>query len=193
MLKKWLPLIIVAFVNGFSVHVSAKNLALDPDHSALYFTSTKKGAIAETHQIKQLTGSVINGKVTVTLPLNSVDTHIQIRDERVKKFLFETALFPQAFFTTQLDMTAYTSLDIGSSLETTIEGTLDLHGVTQSIKMPIHITKFKEGSLQAYTIQPIIINAAAFNLVKGVDKLRDLAGLPSVSYAVPVNFKVVFR
>lgn len=38
------------------------------------------------------------------------------------------------------------------------------------------------------SFQPIIINANEFGLVAGVDKLRDIAGLSSISQAVPVSF-----
>lgn len=36
--------------------------------------------------------------------------------------------------------------------------------------------------------QPVIINATDYGLTDGINKLRDLAGLPSISYAVPVTF-----
>lgn len=38
------------------------------------------------------------------------------------------------------------------------------------------------------SFQPIIVNANEFDLVAGIDKLREIAGLSSISQAVPVSF-----
>jgi hypothetical protein len=35
---------------------------------------------------------------------------------------------------------------------------------------------------------PVILNADNYKLAKGIEKLRELASLPSISHAVPVSF-----
>lgn len=193
MIKKWTVLTFIALSQLLPVSALAENLALKADRSEVYFTTIKKGSVAETHQIKILSGGIKDGKVDIALDLSSVDTHIQIRDTRVKKFLFETELFPTATYSSQIDIDKFTSLEVGESIEQTIDGSLNLHGFSKEIKAEANISKMKDGSLQVFTTKPIIINASDFNLVKGVDKLREIAGLPSISYAVPVNFTVVFK
>ena len=39
---------------------------------------------------------------------------------------------------------------------------------------------------------PILLNAADFGLDKGVSLLQEVAGLKSISTAVPVSFKLLF-
>jgi len=41
-------------------------------------------------------------------------------------------------------------------------------------------------------VQPILLSADSFNLVSGIEILRDLANLSSISHAVPVNFTLFF-
>jgi hypothetical protein len=41
-------------------------------------------------------------------------------------------------------------------------------------------------------MKPIIVNAGSLNLVEGVEALRESAGLPSISKAVPVTFVLQF-
>ena len=45
----------------------------------------------------------------------------------------------------------------------------------------------------ASTSKPIIVTAASHGLVDGVEALREIAGLPSISRSVPVTFNVVFE
>jgi len=38
----------------------------------------------------------------------------------------------------------------------------------------------------------VVVNASLFNLADGVEALREIAGLPSISAAVPVSFVLSF-
>jgi len=42
------------------------------------------------------------------------------------------------------------------------------------------------------TLKPVIVNAASVSLAEGVEQLREIAGLPSISKAVPVSFVLQF-
>ena len=70
---------------------------LDNDASRLSFVSTKAGSVAEVHRFTSLRGGIDRrGNVAVAIFLQSVDTLIPIRDERMRELLFETATFPAA-------------------------------------------------------------------------------------------------
>jgi hypothetical protein len=43
------------------------------------------------------------------------------------------------------------------------------------------------------TIKPIIVMAESFDLINGVQALREVAGLPSISRAVPVTFQLMLE
>jgi hypothetical protein len=43
------------------------------------------------------------------------------------------------------------------------------------------------------TVQPIVVNANALDLMAGIERLREVAGLPSIGYSVPVTFSLTFN
>lgn len=159
---------------------------LDNAQSALYFASIKKGNVAETHTFKQLSGKITpQGQGTLTIDLASVQTNIEIRDTRMRDQLFETSQFPQA--TVSVDL-AKTGVKPGIQ---TVTVRLDLHGVQKDIPATVAITEVGQ-TVQVATVAPILLDAAAFNLTEGVNTLREIAGLDSISTAVPVTFFLSF-
>jgi hypothetical protein len=42
------------------------------------------------------------------------------------------------------------------------------------------------------SVRPVIVNAGPLGLDEGVERLREAAGLPSISPAVPVTFQLTF-
>ncbi|MFT5758255.1 MAG: polyisoprenoid-binding protein YceI [Alteromonadaceae bacterium] len=167
---------------------------LDNKNSTLSFVSIKKNSVAEAHSFTQLSG-VINdqGLVSITIDLGSVNTHIGIRDDRMKEHLFETSLFPKATFSTQLNLAAFQKLSVGAAQQMELTGAVDLHGQKQEITVNTLIIRLNEDTVIASTLNPFMIKAEAFKLVAGINKLQELAGLPSISQAVPVSFVVTFK
>lgn len=167
---------------------------LDAKHSSLTFVSIKKGTVAENHRFKQFSGSIENdGSAQITIDLNSVDTNIAIRDERMAKFLFETVQFAQASFSAQLDDNTIKAIAVGSSQKMKVKGSLKLHGQQQELMLNVMVAKLSEKKMMVTTLQPVIIKAADFSLVAGINKLKSIANLPSIAYSVPVSFVLSFN
>jgi polyisoprenoid-binding protein YceI len=167
---------------------------LDSKNSSVTFVSIKKGTVAENHRFKQFSGGVTDkGIANITIDLNSVDTNISVRDERMAKFLFETNLFEYTRFTAQLDQKDFNTIAVGSTRKMSIKGNLDLHGQQQELLLNVMVAKLSEQQLVVTTLQPVIIKAEDFSLVKGINKLKSLAQLPSIAYSVPVSFVLTFR
>ncbi len=168
---------------------------LDNEASRLSFVSIKKGDIGEIHFFKTLSGEMNeSGQVTLEIDLASVDTNIPVRDERMRNMLFETEQYPTATFRAELDMTKLKGLKPGEMLVLDyFSGNLELHGVKQEIPGQIAITRLDENSFMAVNYHPLLISADNFKLAEGVEKLREIAGLPSISLAVPINFVLTFR
>ncbi len=172
----------------------AKGWVLNNEESQLHFVSIKKGSVAEVHSIQQLSGSVDkNGNIKIVLDLNSVETHIAVRNKRMQKILFETQTYPQAVLTGKMQKHIACGFQEGIAEEHTIEAELELHGVKKKITLPLIFTKINSYALNVVSKQPIIINAADFNLLGGVNALRDIAKLSAISYAVPVDFSLIFE
>jgi polyisoprenoid-binding protein YceI len=167
---------------------------LDNAHSNLNFISVKKNSIAEVHQFKQLAGDVSDaGMIHLVIDLASVDTQIDIRNERMKTMLFEIVQFPTAVFDGQVDMSKINALAVGATLDMSVTGKLMLHGKSQDSKVMLHITKLVGNQLQVATKMPIILNADLYDLVGGIEKLREAANLPVIATSVPVTFDLMFK
>ena len=66
---------------------------LDESNSSIEFISIKNNQISESHNFQKISGSITSeGLVNVTVDLDSVDTKIPIRDERMRNLFFETKL-----------------------------------------------------------------------------------------------------
>lgn len=166
---------------------------LDNDNSQLNFVSIKKEVIAEVHTFKGLSGDINDkGKVTFIVDLASVETNIAIRNERMTEYLFETDKFAQATFSTEVDKTILARVKLGESKKVALTGDIDLHGVSQSISTEVLVTKLSDGKVLVNSLQPVIINASAFGLTVGIEKLKSLASLANISFAVPVTFQLIF-
>ena len=133
-----------------------------------------------------------DGAVEITIELASVNTMIDIRNERMQAMLFETNLFPEATIAGSIDLEAITAMSPGAMQSTQVSFDLDIHGASGSYAADVVITRTESGVV-ASTAKPIVITAGAHGLVAGVEALREVAGLPSISRAVPVSFTVVFE
>ena len=169
---------------------------LVPDKSHLSFVSTKKEHVAETNTFKSIQGSVDDaGNGEFLVDLNSVDTNVGIRDQRMREFLFQTDLYPMAVYTVSVgprQMKALSTLEAGEQRTLLLDGTLDLHGVKQRVNADVLITKTGVNWIQVATKKPVIIRAENFELVQGVNKLMELVNLPSISKSIPVSFVLTF-
>ncbi|MBL4580382.1 MAG: YceI family protein [Gammaproteobacteria bacterium] len=173
--------------------VAQAHWSLDNDASSLSFITVKAEHVAEVHTFDTLSGTIgDSGAVEITIELASVNTMISIRNERMQEMLFETSLFPDATISGTINLDALTEMDAGDSVARQIDFELSLHGQIVALEADVQITRTGEGAIVS-TLKPLIVMADSFSLVAGVEKLREVAGLPSISRAVPVSFTVVFK
>ncbi len=162
--------------------------------SSLNFVSVKKGTVGEVHSFKRLEGRLTDsGTVELKIPLTSVETNIPIRNERLQSMLFEVGQFAEATVTGTVDVSRAMSLKDGEDYTDTIDLALALHGVTKSVTAHVRVTKLADNQILVASLNPVVINAEDYALAQGVEKLRVIANLPSISTAVPVTFSVVFQ
>jgi len=166
---------------------------IDNNASSVNFVSIKNESVAETHRFTSLGGFIsAEGAVQLAIDLDSVDTKIEIRNERVRELLFETKKFPAAQVTAQIDPQLMASVLAGSVATSTVNVTLSLHGIEKTIPLSLVAVADENNRLRVYTAQPALINAADFGLVRGVTALQEIAGLKGISQAVPVTLNLVF-
>ena len=173
--------------------VAQAHWSLDNDASSLSFVTVKAEHVAEAHTFDSLSGTIgDDGGVEISIELASVNTMIPIRNERMQEMLFETNLFPDGIITGSIDLDALTDMDAGSSVARQIDFELSLHGQSVALAADVQITRTGEGVIVS-TLKPLVVMADSFALTAGVEMLREVAGLPSISRAVPVSFTVVFE
>jgi polyisoprenoid-binding protein YceI len=167
---------------------------LDNTYSTLSFVSIKATDIGEVHTFKRLSGGVTaSGNASVTIDLASVETLIPIRNERMQEFLFETQIFPSATITTGLDPATLDALTAGAITNMAVEANLIIKEKSVPITAQITVAKVDGQTVMVSSLQPVVVSATTLGLTEGVEKLRELAGLPSISQAVPVSFVFTFR
>ena len=167
---------------------------LSNERSTVAFVTVKAGDVAETHRFGKLSGGVADdGAVGVEINLASVDTLIPIRDERMRDILFETARFPTAKINTTIDLPSLTALAAGESRNLDVDGVLALKGVELPLRMEVTAARLSEDAMLVASRKPAVVYAASVGLVAAVEQLREIASLPSISKAVPVNFVLVFE
>ncbi len=166
---------------------------LDNAGSRLSFVSTKATNVAEVHTFDSLSGSVgSDGHARVVIQLASVNTLIPIRDERMREMLFQTELFPTATVDARLDIVRFINMPVSTSEILTTELLLNLGDTSLPMTAELLVTRIAADRVLVATTKPIILNAGAVDLAEGVEALREVAGLPSISQAVPVSFVLQF-
>ncbi len=166
---------------------------LNNSDSSLYYVTSKAAAISEINTFTNLSGAITdNGRATFEIDLASVDTAIEIRDQRVKDILFEIQEYPTAIITIEIDSSALASLATGSSSISNYDYSLSLHGMTAELNTDLRLSKTSDSRIEIQPAQPIIIAAGLFGLTAGVEALREVAGLPSINPNVVVDFSLSF-
>ena len=170
-------------------------LTLKAEDSTLSFISTKNDSVSELMQFENVSGTLDaeTGALRVTVTLDSIASGIDIRNERMREHLFEVDKYASASYTASVDMAAVNALKVGEQLDMAVSGSLDLHGVEAPLNVEIKVSKRADGSLWAVSTVPGFVDIRGHKMLAGVDKLRSLAGLNSISLSIPVMFSVVFE
>ena len=167
---------------------------LNNQASELRFVTTKNTNFSEVQQFKRLTGEVgANGAIKLVIDLASVETLVPLRNERLQTMLFEVARFPSAAFEGKVDMALIGSLAPGGSVDVEVAGQLSIHGQTKPTNAALRVVRLRGDQLLVTTRAPILVSADQFDLTAGIEKLRDIMGLPNIVGTVPVNFALVFQ
>ncbi len=170
---------------------AAGEWTLNAGLSDLAFGSVKKETIGETHHIRFASGMVSpEGNVEITLDLSSVDTGIDIRNERMVKFVFDN--MPTATVSGQVDMKALEGLAVGAQMPLDVTATLSFLGKDVAVDTPVVAVRLSDTQAMVVTDGFFWLDTEELGVDAGVDKLQELAELPSITRAVPVAFRLVF-
>lgn len=180
-----------ALMMSFASHAQWQ---LDSSQSTLRFATVKNATVAETHSFKTLSGRwTDDGVVSINIDVNSVDTLVPIRNERMLEHLFQVGKFPQITASTTLAPALVANLAVGATSVQKVDLQLTLLDQTQTLPVHLQLVKLADNKVLAYTVSPVLVNAVNFKLDGGVAKLQEIAKLKSIDVIVPTTFSVVFR
>lgn len=160
--------------------------------SQLNFITTKNASKTEIQSFKKLKGSIKNKHVILQVDLSSVDTGIEIRDQRLRDLFFKVADFPAATVTLDINDSDLIPMKQGQSKNLTLETEITLQGITQILPIDVQVIALERNQRLVFSRHPIIVHLKDFNLLQGVNQLRKLAKLTSINTAVPVTFSLLF-
>ncbi len=174
--------------------VPAADWHLANDQSSLGFISLKNVDVAEAHRFTELAGSIdAGGAFQLTIAAASVDTKIPIRDERMREHVLDAPEYPVARARGRADPAAFAELKNGETASTEVRAELDFRGQKTPLAVQVQISRVGEDALQVTSLAPILLNAQTLGVADGVEALREIAGLQSISMAVPVYFSLRFE
>ena len=181
--------LVVAAALSFS---AAADWSVNSAQSSLNFVSVKNDVVAETHSFKDLTGTLTEaGEFAVAIPAMSIDTIIPIRNERILEHVLAAKQYATINAKGKVDSKVLTGLKTGDSVVVDQALDLTLLTKTQSLMAKVKVTKVSDSQLVVTTVAPIMLDVNKFELNAGVEKLRELAGLKSISPMVPTTFSLV--
>lgn len=167
---------------------------LDGAASSFYYVTSKASAVSEANSFTGLSGAISDaGAASLAINLASVDTGIDIRNERMRDIVFQVAQFMEATVSVPVDAAALTALAVGDSMTGTYTATVSLHGINQEMAADLKVVKLADDSIQVSTVRPLIVGAAAFGLAEEVEQLRVIANLASINPNIVVNFTLVYN
>ena len=160
--------------------------------SKVGYVSIKNNAIAEHNVFSGVTGSLSKkGQLKITIDLSTVETQVDIRNQRMRELFFEVTQYPQAVVTAELDVQELAQVDSGAPLEIVKPFTLSLHGVEATAEAHLRVVAVG-GRAWVSTVRPVLISAADFGLEGGVSALQKIAGLEAIAAVVPVSIDLKF-
>lgn len=173
--------------------VPAGAWTLDSNASTISYVSIKNADTAEPNLLPQLSGGVgEDGTARIEIDLASVETYIDIRNERMKEHLFKVADYPVAALEAALDMAALEKLKSGATAESEFDVTVSANGEVVDYPVLATVTRVGDDRVMVVSREPVILYADEFGWDTGLNALREIAGLDSIQLAVPVNFTLVF-
>ena len=160
--------------------------------SKVGYISIKNNAIAEHNVFSGVTGSLSKkGQLKINIDLSTVETQVDIRNQRMRELFFEVTQYPQAVVTAELDAQELAQVDSGAPLEIVKPFTLSLHGIEVTAEAHLRVVAVG-GRAWVSTVRPILISAADFGLEGGVAALQKIAGLQAIAAVVPVSVDLKF-
>ncbi len=170
---------------------TAQDWAVDSAASSVAFGSIKKDTAGESHVFTTVSGNIERGgAATITVDLTSVNTNIDIRNERIVEHVFHN--MAAASVTAQIDIETLEMLAVGEMTAITLDATLSFMGAEVGFDAPMIAIRLSETRAMVVSDGMVFISTADMGIDAGIDMLMELASLPGITRTVPITARLVF-
>lgn len=155
--------------------------ALQAEGSAFGFVSVKNETKVEMNNFATYTGTISDkGEAEVHVALDSIDTHIDLRNVRMRFLFFETFKFPEAVVTAHINSALLKDLATKRRIIVNLPFTLALHGVSKDLTTDVAVTLISNDMIAVSSLGVIPVQAADFGMLDNVTKLNEAANVKVV-------------
>ncbi|MDO5091499.1 MAG: YceI family protein [Cardiobacteriaceae bacterium] len=180
-----------------SAFAHADNAVWQSDNNHISFLSIKvnqqKNSITEQSAFTSSKATLDqDGMFQLDIDLNSVKTNIDIRDQRLKDWVFETAQFGTASVSGKVDADAVNKLAVGETLKLQQPLVLDIHGQKINLQADLNIQRVADDKIMVSTLTPVVLDTKAMKMEKGIMQMVEVMALSSIVEQVPVSFSGEF-
>ena len=163
------------------------------DQSRVAFGSVKKDVIGEIHHFNAVSGTVNEkGEMKIDIDLSSVETNIDIRNERMQKHVFQEGAATASISGT-IDMAELEGLKPGDTTLVDVEAKLSFVGVENDIDAEMMVARLSDNRVLVTTADFIMLTTADLGIDAGINELMKLAKLPGITRVTPVAIRMVFE
>lgn len=174
--------------------VTGTSWQLNGNASDITVISVKNGDVAEISRFEGLSGSVsASGEARLNIDAASLESYVDIRNERLRDIFFEVSEFPDIQLAANLDPASFEALAVGDALETELQLAVSLRGTVRTVYAPVRVIRNGEDSVLVMSSEAALIDAREFGLEAAVAALAGIAGLESITPVFPVHVYLVFE
>ena len=166
---------------------------LDAGNSNISYGTIKNGAIGESNTFKTISGKLDDsGHINIDIALASVETLLELRDERMRDIVFKVTENASAKLTGDMSLQDHNDQEIGTSR--VIEAAINLELVGEKIELDVMlvVTRLAENKVLVTPHGVLFVDADDFELAGAIETLRELAGLDTIATVVPMSFYLTF-
>lgn len=126
------------------------------------------------------------------MDLSTVDTGEEIFDERLRDLFFNIVKFPVVTVTINIKKSDIYPMKPGQIKNLELDAEITIQGISQTQMLELQVVELDKNRRLVFSSYTVIINLKNFNLMKGVNALREIANLKSINAAVPVTLSLLF-
>ena len=191
-------LIILTIIGLSLTDAQSEEWRLKPEQSSLNYLSSKLipgslTTIFEKNKFEKFSGRISNNnEAHLIIDMASVNTGIEIRNQRIMEHVFLTKQYPQA----ELSLKLPNLENMAPVSDHKINAILSMRGKQQNISTIVRISQLTDLSgkkqLLVQNITPVLIKSEDYQMQEGFEKLREIAKLFKIPTTIPVNFSFLF-